>query len=129
MKQPLRLILTAITLIAVFFFINIFILNVIPIPDSIISFRPFISFAVALLIAKFIWNKTNQLGDTFATYSLVGGLSIGGIGFLGGFIGPMIFMPDSNLGPLLGIFFTGPIGFVIGFLGGWLSVGVKKGKS
>ncbi|OYZ01371.1 MAG: hypothetical protein B7Y37_06785 [Sphingobacteriia bacterium 28-36-52] len=75
-----------------------------------------------------IWNKTDQFKDTFATYCLVGSLSAGSLGLLGGFFGPMIFMPDSNLGPLLGIFFTGPIGFVVGFLGGWFYWEIKKKK-
>ncbi len=130
MKQPLRFILTAITLVAVFIFFNIFVLNVLPFPNSIHFLGPFISFAIAILIAKFIWNRTDQLHkDTFLTYTLTGGLSVGGIGLIGGFIGPMIFMPESNLGPLLGIFFTGPIGFLVGFLGGWIYWSVKKKKS
>ena len=28
--------------------------------------------------------------------------------------------PDANQGPLLGIFFTGPLGFVAGTVAGWL---------
>ena len=44
------------------------------------------------------------------------GLVVGGIGFAGGFIGPMILDPTSGNGPLLGIFITGPIGFVVGCL-------------
>lgn len=48
------------------------------------------------------------------TFSLVGGVILGGISFAPGFIGPMIFLPGDNLGPLIGIFFTGPIGFVLG---------------
>jgi len=39
---------------------------------------------------------------------------LGGIGFVAGFVGPMIFMPSANQGPLLGIFITGPGGFVLG---------------
>jgi len=130
MKQPLRVILTGITLLSVFIFFNIFVLNVLPIPKSIHFLGPFISFAVAILVAKFIWNRTDQLhNDTFLTYTLTGGLSVGGIGLIGGFIGPMIFMPESNLGPLLGIFFMGPIGFLVGFLGGWIYWSVKRKNS
>jgi hypothetical protein len=43
---------------------------------------------------------------------------LGVIGFLGGFIGPMIFTPDANQGPMLGIFITGPLGVVIGAIVG-----------
>jgi hypothetical protein len=47
-----------------------------------------------------------------------GGLLIGGIGFLGGFVGPVLLAPGANQGPLLGIFVTGPMGFLIGVLFG-----------
>lgn len=47
-------------------------------------------------------------------------LIVGGFGFLLGFIGPMIFAPGANQGPLLGIFITGPIGFMLGMIG-WFS--------
>ena len=49
-----------------------------------------------------------------------GGLILGGVGLAGGVIGPVVFMPDANQGPLLGILFTGPLGFVLGALMGWL---------
>lgn len=98
MKQPLRFVLTAITLLAVFIFFNILVLNVLPIPESIHFLGPFISIAIAILVAKFIWNRTNQLqNDTFLTYWLSGGLSVGGVGLLGGFIGPMIFLQFADL--------------------------------
>ena len=42
-------------------------------------------------------------------------LAVGGIAFAAGFIGPVL-LSDSNLGPLLGIFVTGPIGFLAGAL-------------
>lgn len=47
-------------------------------------------------------------------WGVIGGL----IGFIGGFFGPIIFQPNSPQGPLLGIFITGPLGVVIGFVFG-----------
>jgi hypothetical protein len=44
----------------------------------------------------------------------------GAIGFAIGFFGPLIFSPEANQGPLLGIFITGPGGAVLGFLLGLL---------
>ncbi|MFO1144982.1 MAG: hypothetical protein U1E59_21885 [Amaricoccus sp.] len=44
---------------------------------------------------------------------------LGAIGFLGGFVGPIILTPDANQGPLLGIFITGPLGFVAGLATGF----------
>lgn len=52
--------------------------------------------------------------------SLRVGLVCGLLGFIGGFFGPLIFTPKANLGPLLGIFITGPLGFVAGTLCAWL---------
>ncbi len=48
--------------------------------------------------------------------ALIGACLVGGIGFVIGFFGPMIFSPGSNQGPLAGIFLTGPLGFAAGGL-------------
>ncbi|RWX63134.1 hypothetical protein EN780_24645 [Mesorhizobium sp. M4B.F.Ca.ET.089.01.1.1] len=48
------------------------------------------------------------------------GAILGVIGFLGGFVGPVIFTPEANQGPLLGIFVTGPLGFVLGLIVGFV---------
>jgi hypothetical protein len=53
-------------------------------------------------------------------FALIGGLALGGIGFAAGFFGPILLRPDANQGPLLGIFITGPLGFVAGTVAGWL---------
>ena len=51
-------------------------------------------------------------------HALFGATLLGGIGFIGGFFGPLIFAPEANQGPLLGIFITGPLGFLLGGIGG-----------
>jgi hypothetical protein len=48
----------------------------------------------------------------------LGAIVLGGLGFVIGFAGPLIFTPEANQGPLLGIFITGPAGAVAGFLVG-----------
>lgn len=48
----------------------------------------------------------------------MGALVVGGIGFSGGFFGPMILVPGANQGPLLGLLITGPVGFLVGAVGG-----------
>jgi hypothetical protein len=51
-----------------------------------------------------------------------GGLLVGALGFALGFVGPLVITPSANLGPLLGILLTGPLGFVggaVGALGFW----------
>jgi hypothetical protein len=42
---------------------------------------------------------------------------VGGAGLALGYLGPLVLTPKSNLGPLLGILLTGPLGFVLGALG------------
>jgi len=49
---------------------------------------------------------------------LIGSLGFWVVGFTVGFVGPIIFMPSSNQGPLIGIFITGPLGFIIGGITG-----------
>ncbi len=43
---------------------------------------------------------------------------LGAIGFLGGFVGPVIVTPEANQGPLLGLLITGPLGFILDLLVG-----------
>jgi len=43
---------------------------------------------------------------------------VGAITFLLGFFGPLPITPEANQGPLLGIFITGPLGFVFGWIWG-----------
>jgi hypothetical protein len=53
----------------------------------------------------------------------------GGVAFAIGFVGPALFS-SSNLGPLLGIFITGPLGLLVGALVGiLLSAGDSAGRT
>jgi hypothetical protein len=45
-------------------------------------------------------------------------VTVGLIGFALGFVGPMVLAPGANQGPMLGIFITGPLGFVAGLVWG-----------
>jgi hypothetical protein len=56
-----------------------------------------------------LWRGENPLG--FALF-------VGGISFLLGFVGPILVSPGANQGPLLGIFISGPLGFLLGLLWG-----------
>jgi len=73
----------------------------------------------AASIAVLVWTSfEGSIKGAFGT-SLKWAAIVGGIGFIGGYAGPIIFTPDANQGPLLGIFITGPGGFVLGWLGGF----------
>ena len=55
--------------------------------------------------------------------SLRGALILGAVGFAAGFFGPMVLSPESNLGPIIGILFSGPGGVAAGaILGALLGV-------
>jgi hypothetical protein len=41
---------------------------------------------------------------------------LGGIGFVTGFVGPILFNPEANQGPLLGIFILGPGSAILGLV-------------
>ena len=50
----------------------------------------------------------------------LGAFVTAGITFTAGFFGPMLITPDSLHAPLLGIFLTGPLGFLFGAVGGFI---------
>jgi len=50
------------------------------------------------------------------------------LAFLPGFIGPMLFAPGSNQGPLLGLLITGPLGVLLGVVWG-LARAASRAKS
>jgi hypothetical protein len=64
---------------------------------------------------------------------LAGGLILFIVGSFGGYFLPLVLMPRSNLGPLWGIFLTGPVGFALGTLLGWIYTAIwgtaKRGRS
>jgi hypothetical protein len=62
--------------------------------------------------------------------AILGALILGGLGFVGGYFGPILFAPEANQGPLLGIFITGPLGFAVGgILGAVFGPSMKRTKS
>lgn len=88
-----------------------------------------VSLMAAGVAGWFVWTRMGEASQGALTSMLIGALVVGGIGFVGGFFGPTIFAPEANQGPLLGLFITGPGGFVVGAAGGllhWLSRGRRE---
>ena len=69
------------------------------------------------LAGRAVWTHEGDV-DGLAGAAVAGALVVGGIGFCLGFFGPMLVAPDANQGPMLGLFITGPLGFVAGGIGG-----------
>ena len=83
-----------------------------------------IASVVSLLCAVgagwYVWRRLGEAHPGLVTNTVLGAVVVGAIGFCGGFFGPMIFAPEANQGPLLGLFITGPLGFLLGGVGGCL---------
>jgi hypothetical protein len=82
-----------------------------------------VSPAIGGAVVWVLWKRRDQPWDGLRPMMSKWALIIGGIGFAGGFFGPMIFAPGANQGPMLGIFITGPLGFLAGAIVGavlWL---------
>ena len=82
------------------------------------------SLLCAILVAGYTWRHTASEG--LAISIGVGAIVTGAIGFLAGFVGPLILHPGSPQGPLLGIFFTGPLGVLTGAVGGAVYWSVRR---
>ena len=79
-----------------------------------------ISLLCALGVGRYVWTKLGSAPHELMASTLLGAVVLGAIGFCGGFFGPIFFTPEANQGPLLGIFITGPLGFLLGAVGGFL---------
>jgi hypothetical protein len=91
-----------------------------------------VALAAAVYTWRWVWPRTQHFSGGLASAVVMGALVTGGIGFAGGFFGPMILAPGANQGPLLGLFITGPLGFVFGAAGGavyWFARGRAGGTS
>jgi hypothetical protein len=127
MKIALQFILFFLTLIGTYLFVYFLPLAwIYSSPDSSRVLRVILSVFVALIAGLFVVQKIESFSDELATSIVMGGIIVGSGSFLIGFIGPMLFIPSANLGPLLGIFITGPIGFLVGLVAGGIYWKVKK---
>jgi hypothetical protein len=128
MKTALRVLLVFFAFIAFYYFIYWVPLTFIPGIRQTGFLANIIALLLAGAIAVFLWKKTGSPLNGLASSILLGGIILGGIGFVGGFFGPIIFYPEVNLGPLIGIFYSGPIGFVVGLVAGGVYWLVKRKK-
>ncbi len=102
------------------------------VPLSLVSFGGVrwipmaIALACALVVAWYAWKLIDRAPEELMSHIGAGAIAFGVTGFIGGFLGPLIFSPESNQGPLLGIFITGPLGVVLGAIAGAIYWKVKE---
>lgn len=73
-----------------------------------------VSLLCAITAGMYIWRKLGLPQAGIVVSMLMGAILLRAVGFVGGFFGPMLLAPEANQGPMLGLFFTGPLGFVAG---------------
>ncbi|MBI5550871.1 MAG: hypothetical protein HY911_05130 [Desulfobacterales bacterium] len=112
-----RTILLLIILPSVYYFFYWVIFSLVPVGEQY-WVRNLLSLLTAAGLGWFFWKTLGRDPKNALSYMICGAILIGSIGFGAGFFGPMIFTPGANQGPLLGIFFTGPLGFIIGGIAG-----------
>jgi len=118
MKTATRVFVTLATFVAVYFFTFWIPFSLVPQSIRESSLPQIISLLLAMVISHFIWTKTASATDGFISHTLKIGIATGATGFVLGFFGPMILDPGANQGPLLGLFITGPLGLLMGLIGG-----------
>lgn len=120
MRTILGVIMGAATSVAVFFFVYW-------VPGSQYLrgveprwLRTAASLVCAAVAAAFVFHRTRVGPQSAIEAVALGAVALGTLGFLLGFFGPLLLTPGANQGPLLGLFITGPLGFLCGAAGGWI---------
>ena len=122
MKPILRILLAIVTVPVIYYFVFWSLALLLPpfkTQQWMRIFTSIVPLLCAIFAGWFVWRKkleSVKLG--LILYILIGAVPLGVVGFSAGFFGPIIFTPESNQGPLLGIFITGPLSFVTGGITG-----------
>ena len=130
MRLPFRILAVLVVVPAAYYFIYWVPFSFLP----IMTHRwvaTLVSSLLALGIGWYAWERLASIPEGPVSSIFLGAVVLGSISFCVGFFGPMILTPEANQGPLLGIFITGPIGFLIGGISGyvyWLTKQRKETK-
>ena len=121
MRTVFRVVATLISAVAALYFVFWVSGALLPRVHASLGIAWLASLMAACLVAWFVWKQTASVPRGLVKAMVLGALLTGGIAFSVGFFGPIIFTPGANQGPLLGIFITGPLGFLAGAVGGAIS--------
>jgi hypothetical protein len=126
MKTAGRVLVVATVVLAVYYVVFWVPFSFIPLPRWLAAL---ISLVIAVYAGRLAWFRFVSFPDKLFSYIFLGALICGAVGFVCGFFGPLIFTPDANQGPLLGIFITGPLGAIVGGVGGFIVWLVNRKKN
>jgi len=88
-----------------------------PTQDGWIFWVPIVLWLLTMSLLCWSVVANGQARRASVRSSWLAGWTVGGIGLLLGFVAPLVVSPNANLGPLLGILLTAPLGFVVGAIG------------
>ena len=126
MKTLIRVLMSSVGLVATFYFVFWIPGSLVPLFGELRWLAVVVSLVSGIGVAWFVWTKTGTLPSTsVALCAGLGAALVGGTAFCLGFFGPIILAPEANQGPCLG-FILGPLGIVVGALGGFLSARSAK---
>jgi hypothetical protein len=128
----IRAFVTFVAAVATFFFVYWVPFSLI-LSDDADEWIPLIgSLVCALAVGCLVWRRATSVERGFIGHVVRWAFVVGGFGFVAGFFGPMVITPGANQGPLLGLFITGPLGFLLGGIGGairWWAGSTETGGS
>jgi hypothetical protein len=90
---------------------------------------PFVSLTLAAVLLTFAVGGARAAVRRLLVSALTGGVVLGGVGLLGGIVGPFIVDPRGTHGRLVGLLITGPLGFVVGCVIGALMALTRTGAA
>ena len=126
MKFEIRLLLGFLLGLVIDLYSHLYLYPLLGISHSNKLIRSVLSISTVIIVGIVIWKLTANLSKERSNFVVIGGLIGALAGFLIGVVGPTLLHPrDSGQGPLLGMFFTIPLGFVLGLLVGFF---YRKGK-
>lgn len=114
-STAVRALSTAATFIATYVAAWLAVLLIVPATGIWNSLLPLL---LAGAVASAMWRVLGR-SDSGIVAPILASAALGGAaGFILGFFGPMLLVPEANQGPMLGIFITGPAGLLIGLIFG-----------
>jgi len=117
MKLVARILAVLLVVPATFYFVYWVPFSILPLGSNrLIAFG--LSMSCAIGVGWYVWRTLESDHASVIVTMLLGAVLLGAVGFNAGFFGPLIFGPGANQGPLLGLFITGPLGFMVGAIAG-----------